>query len=212
MRAGLPRTLGADPWHGITVPRGVIPRALLALERGAIPAGTPEDDVTALTSSGLFAGSGPTNCARRLLGPMATPRVVTTITSTPAAAPAATIWQCGAQATLGWTVDRTAFTLWAVEPGLLGFTLGGVLGIRASRAGDTAEDARVWELNGVATWHVATMWTEPDGSVGDKDLELVDDGRGRYWEAVTSEAGSIALLPRSVDMVLGLLAETVRPG
>ena len=58
-------------------------------------------------------------------------------------------------------------------------------------------------------WSVTTLWSEPDGFVGENMVEIIDGGPEGYWEVSTITADEkVIFTPRTLDAVLRLLADT----
>ena len=58
-------------------------------------------------------------------------------------------------------------------------------------------------------WRISTLWCEPDGFVGDRNIEFVDSGAGGYWEVTPMPGSSTLLTPRTLDSVLRLIGDAV---
>jgi hypothetical protein len=80
-------------------------------------------------------------------------------------------------------------------------------------SGVAEEDAAlILDLHGppLRRWRISTLWSEPDGFVGDRALEMIDAGTLGYWEiTAVPEDGRVEFTQRSPDSALRLLAKTL---
>lgn len=227
---GVPRLDARFDW--LELPRRLVPASLMLLERDGSGTDFPARDLALLEAGGVVEAGRLHRTARRILGPLSHPSVIMSMqTFDPDASRIATAWRTPDAATLGISTGVDTFRLWSVHVGLIPFHLASVAGLHVAPAPprpaltvDT-EDWTQWQSGRPGSgrpigsrdrdlpdldrrWRASTMWSEPDGFVGDRSVEVVDCPVTGYWETTEMAGGeSILLTPRTVDDVLRLLSD-----